>query len=341
MAKTGHDRAAELNALVTSIDAGGFAPAARLLGVTASAISKKVNRLEARLGVRLLNRTTRSLAPTPEGEAFLARGRRILAELDEAEEEAARFRSTPRGTLRLHSLVAIGLHQLPPLLTEFLQRYPEMRIELSVSDRAFDLVEEGVDMALRHGVLPDSTLIGRKVCDMHRLICASPAYLRRRGTPRTPDELLEHDCVVISTAPDFRRWPFDDPTAPGGTRTLDVGGRINANNAESVLQMGLLGAGVIRLVDAVVGEHIRAGRLVPILTDCHHVEPLPLSIVYPQGRLRSPKVAAMVDFLIEKLGPAPWRAVLDGRSQRRAVATDAVARRGGGPGARSAKRAGR
>lgn len=307
MAKIGSDRAVEMATLVAAIEHGGFSAAARALGVTPSAVSKTITRLESRLGVRLLNRTTRRLTPTPEGEALFARGRHILAELDDAEQEAARARGAPRGLLRINSLVAFGLHQLPPVLPEFLRRYPEVQVELSIGDRMVDLVEEGTDLAIRSGRLADSSLVARKICDTQRVVCAAPAYLKRHGTPRRPEDLLRHNCIVICDNPQLRRWPFDDPAGRDGVRTIEVGGNVAANNAENVLQLGLLGLGIVRLGDLVIAEHIHAGRLVPLLAEVHHVEPLPLHAVYPQARLRSPKVGAMVDFLIEKFAHAPWR----------------------------------
>jgi DNA-binding transcriptional LysR family regulator len=307
MAKTTSDRALEMTTLVAAVEHGGFSAAARSLGVTPSAISKTITRLETRLGVRLLNRTTRRLTPTAEGETLIARARHILAELDEAEMEVTRTRGAPRGFLRINTLVAFGLHTLPPVLPEFLRRYPEVNVELSVTDRLIDLTDEGVDLAVRSGRLPDSSLVARKICDTERMICAAPWYLKRHGTPRRPEELLGHNCIVIGGYPQLRRWPFDDPQAPGGIRTIEVGGNVSANNAENVLQMALLGVGIVRLGDLVIAEHVNARRLVPILADRHHVEPLPLHAVYPQSRLRSPKVAAMVDFLIEKFAHAPWR----------------------------------
>jgi len=307
MAKAGSDRALEVATLVAAAEHGGFSAAARILGVTPSAVSKTISRLESRLGVRLLNRTTRRLTPTPEGETLIARGRHALAELDEAEMEVTRARGAPRGLLRLHTLVGFGLHSLPPVLPEFLRRYPEVQVELSVSDRLVDLVEEGGDLAVRSGPLADSSLVARRICETERMICAAPSHLKRHGTPRRPEDLRQHNCIVISGNPQLRRWPFDDPQAAGGIRTVEVGGSISANNAENVLQMALLGLGIVRLGDIVTAVHVNAGRLVPILTDQHHVEPLLLHAVYPQSRLRSPKVAAMVDFLIEKFVGAPWR----------------------------------
>jgi DNA-binding transcriptional LysR family regulator len=313
MAKEGSDRALELGTLVAAADHGGFSAAARALGVTPSAVSKTISRLETRLGVRLLNRTTRRLTPTADGESLIARGRQILAELDEAEMQVTRSRGAPRGLLKINTLVAFGLHALPPVLPEFLRRYPEVQIELSITDRLVDLVDEGIDLAVRSGRLPDSTLVARRICDTERMICAAPAYLKRNGAPRRPDDLLGHNCIVIAGAPQLRRWPFDDPKAPGGIRAIEVGGNVAANNAENVLQMALLGVGIVRLGDLVTAEHVRAGRLVPILVGQHHVEPLTLHAVYPQSRLRSPKVTAMVDFLIEEFAHAPWRSAASRR----------------------------
>lgn len=321
MAKTGVDRTAEMTALVAAVEQGGFSAAARFLGVTPSAMSKTLTRMENRLGVRLLNRTTRRLTLTPEGETLFLRSRQILKDIDEAEQDIARTRSAPRGVLRLHSLVAFGLHQLPEVLPEFLARYPEVQVEMTITDRLVDLVEEGADMAIRTGTLPDSSLIARRIAETHRMICASPAYLKTHGTPRTPDALLDHNCITISEQPRLRLWPFENREAPspktrqlrefaegrrGDVRVIEVRGNVSANNAESVLQMALLGVGIVRLGELLVTPHVLAGRLVPILTDVHHVEPLPLYAVYPQARLRSPKVAAMVDFLVEKFAHAPW-----------------------------------
>jgi DNA-binding transcriptional LysR family regulator len=294
----------DMAAFVRSVELGGFSAAARALGLTPSAISKLVTRLEDRLGVRLLNRTTRKLALTPEGEAFLHRSRRILADIAEAEGEVSRFRAQPRGLLRINVGTVFGLHQLSPALPEFLERYPEVQVELTVNDRIVDLIEEGADLGIRFGVLPDSSLISRRIADMERVICASPAYLRKHATPAKPEDLLAHNCLRLADHPSLWRWPF---ATTEGVRYVEVTGNVLANNAETLMRLALEGGGIVRLVDAVVGEPIRDGRLVAILEDCHHAEPLPLSVVYPQGRHRSPKVAAMVEFLVEKFSDAPWR----------------------------------
>lgn len=294
----------DMSAFVRAVELGGFSTAARELGLTPSAISKLVTRLEERLGVRLLNRTTRRLALTPEGEAYFHRSLRILADITEAENEVARFRAQPKGVLRVNVGTAFGLHQLAPALPEFLARHPEMQVDLTLTDRVVDLIEEGADLGIRLGPLLDSSLVARKVCELERVVCASPAYLKKHGTPRKPEDLLKHNCLSVAYDPSLRRWPF---ASKDGVQHIDVAGNASASTAEALLQLALAGLGIIRLSDVIVGEAIREGKLVPLLQDVHHSEPLPLHAVYPQGRHRSPKVAAMVEFLVERFGKAPWQ----------------------------------
>lgn len=294
----------DMAAFVRAVEHGGFSAAARDLGLTPSAVSKLVTRLEARLGVRLLNRTTRRIALTPEGEAYFHRSRRILADIEEAEDEAASFRVRPRGMLRLNVGTVFGMHQLAPALPGFLERYPEMQVELTVTDRVVDLIEEGADLGIRTGTLADSSLVARRICDLERVICAAPGYLAKHGTPAKPGDLRGHNCLRLASLPSLWRWPFDTKE---GLETVEVKGNVLADDAETLLHLALAGAGIVRLVDVVVGDAIRDGRLVPVLAKSHHVEPVPLHAVHPQGRHRSPKVAAMVDFLVERFAHAPWR----------------------------------
>jgi DNA-binding transcriptional LysR family regulator len=304
------DRAAEMTALVRSVETGGFSAAARELGLTPSALSKLVTRLEARLGARLLQRSTRRLQLTPEGEAFYARARRILADMDDAEAEVIDAGVRPRGLLRLHCGSAFGMHQLAPVIPLFLERHPDVDLDITISDQPLGVLEEGVDLAIRIGPLDESSLVARRICNLERVICAAPSYLARHGTPRTPDELQQHNCLWITSLPVLRRWPFD---TDDGIRVVHIDGNVVANNAETVLQLAVAGVGITRLTDVIVGEAIRRGDLVPILTDWNHVEPVPLYATYPSGRHLSPKVRAMVDFLVEQFGNTPWRRVPAGR----------------------------
>ena len=297
------DATSDLRVFVRVLDRGNFTLAANDLGITPSAVSKLVSRLEDRLGVRLLERSTRRLALTPEGETFLSRARRIVADIEEAEAEVARVRGAPRGKLRINSGTAFGLHQLAPALAEFLARYPEIDVELSITDRLVDLIEEQSDIAVRSGHIPDGPFIQRKVADLQRVICAAPAYLARRGTPKVAADLKGHDCIVVA-GPGLNRWPFK---SRGGIDVVDVRPRVTTDDAEAALRLAIEGAGIIRLSDVIVGSPLRDGELVALLTDIHHVEPFPLSAIYPAGRHRLPRVAVFLDYIQERFGHAPWR----------------------------------
>lgn len=298
------DRAAQMTAFVRAVETGGFSAAAREMRLTPSALSKLVTRLEDRLGARLLQRTTRRLQLTAEGEAFYARARPILAAMDEAEAEVAEAGASPRGLLRLYSGSIFGTHQLAPAIPRFLELHPAVGLDLTISDQPLGAMQEGVDLAIRIGPLVESSLVARRICNLERVICASPGYLERHGTPRTPDDLQKHNCLWITSLPALRRWPFD---TDDGIRVVNVDGNVVTNTAEAVLQLALVGVGITRLADVVVAESIRKGALVPILTDWHHVEPVPLYATYPSSRNLSPKVRAMVDFLVAEFGSAPWR----------------------------------
>ena len=294
----------DMVAFVRAVERGGFSAAARDLGLTPSAVSKLVTRLEDRLGVRLLNRTTRRLALTAEGESFFQRSQRILADIAEAEEEVGRSRAQPRGLLRVNTSTAFGMHQLAPALPDFLARHPEVRVELTVTDRVVDLVEEGADLGIRLGNLADSSLVARRICEVERVVCASPDYLKRHGTPKKPADLRAHNCLNMANAPALRRWPFE---GRDGVEHVEVSGNVSATSADALLALALRGLGVIRLTDVIVGQAISEGRLVALFEEIHHREALPLHAVYPQGRHRSPRLTAMIDFLVERFGAAPWR----------------------------------
>jgi DNA-binding transcriptional LysR family regulator len=225
--------------------------------------------------------------------------------MDEAEAEVAQAGASPRGILRLSCGSTFGLHQLARAIPRFLEMHPDVEIDLTISDQPQSTLEEGVDLAIRTGPLDDSSMVARRICTLERVICAAPAYLRRYGTPRTPDDLQQHNCLWITGLPALRRWPFD---TDDGIRVVLVSGNVVANNAEAVLQLAVAGVGITRLTDVIVGDAIRNGLLVPILADWHHVEPVPLFATYPSGRNLSPKVRAMVEFLVEFFGDAPRKA---------------------------------
>jgi len=294
----------EMIAFVRTVQLGSFSSAAREFGLTPSALSKLVTRLEVRLGVRLLNRTTRKISLTPEGSAYFNRCQSILADIEEAEAELAHFRGRPRGLLRLSVGTAFGMHQLVPALPRFVERYPEIELDLLVSDRRIDLVYEGLGMAILIGALPDSALVGRQICELDRTICAAPSYLERHGMPAHPQDLTKHNCLYVSSMPELRFWPFETPDGP---QIIKISGTIGSDSAETLVRLAVQGLGIVRLVDVLVADEIAQGKLVPILTAFHYVDPAPITAVYPPGRHRSPKVAAMMDFLVENFSHMPWR----------------------------------
>jgi DNA-binding transcriptional LysR family regulator len=296
-------RAEEIAAFALAVETGGFSAAARQIGLTPSALSKLVSRLEDRLGSRLLHRTTRRLQLTSEGEVFYNRVRPILTALDEAESEVSQAAASPRGQLRLRCGLAFGMHQFTPAIPRFLAQYPDISLDLTISDQPAPQADDSYDLAVRFGFPDETTAVVRHICNVERVICAAPAYLERFGTPRTPDDLQRHNCLWITTLPALRRWPFDTDE---GIRVVHIDGNVVANNAETVLQLALNGVGITRLTDVIVGSALASGALVPILTDWHHVEPVPLVATYPSGRHLTAKVRAMIDFLVAEFSHRPW-----------------------------------
>lgn len=298
------DAATDMRVFVRVVERGSFSAAADDLQLTPSAVSKLVTRLEDRLGVRLFHRTTRRLALTPEGETYHLRARDILAAIEDAETEVARSGTTARGRLRVNSGTAFVLHELAAALPDFLARYPDIEVELAVTDRMVDLLAENADVAIRTGPIGDPSLVARKIADAERGLFAAPAYLERHGVPRTPDDLARHNCIVLSSIPAINRWPFH---AGAKVRIVQVTSRVIVDDAEVAMRLAVAGAGIVRLSDLLVGEAVRRGLLVPLLADQHVVEPIPVSAVYPQGRHRMAKVRAFVDFVVERFASAPWR----------------------------------
>jgi DNA-binding transcriptional LysR family regulator len=300
------DATADMRTFVRVVERGSFSAAAEELEITPSAVSKLVTRLEDRLGVRLLHRTTRRLALTPEGETYHLRARDILAAIADAEIEVSRG-GDPQGRLRVNSVIPFALHQIAQALPDFIARYPRIEVEIAATDRVVDLLVENTDVAIRTGPIDDPSLVVRKIAVVERGIFASPTYLARRGTPHSFDELAVHDCIRLSSSLAGRRWLFHDC---GRVKALEVQSRIVVDNSEAALQLALASAGIIRVCDIVVGNAVRDGRLVELLTDSHVTEPTPLSAAYPLGQHRMPKVRAFIDFLVERFSHAPWREAL-------------------------------
>jgi DNA-binding transcriptional LysR family regulator len=300
---------AEMEAFVRSAELGGFSAAARELGLTPSALSRLVKRLEQRLGAQLLHRTTRNLVVTPEGGQLLRRMRAIIDEMEAAESEIAGS-DTPRGRLQMTVGVGFGMRQFLPLLPQFRERYPQVQVDLRIEDRVADLVREGIDLSVSILAREDASLAMRKLCDVDRVICASPAYLARRGVPKTPEDLQHHSCITLQGVPSATAWPFR-----GGQR-IQVRGDITVNNAQALLQLALAGSGIMRMNEMVVGEALREGALVSILRADYDGERTALCASYPEGREKVPRVAAMLDFLQQRFAHPPWRSAPARRRKR-------------------------
>jgi DNA-binding transcriptional LysR family regulator len=297
------DHASEMAAFVRVVDSKGFSAAAAGLGLTPSAVSKLVTRLETRLGVRLLQRTTRALHLTEEGEVFYAAAQRIVGEIETLEDQITGHSGTPQGLLRVTTSLAFASHQLAPVLSEFLARHPLVQLDLLPTDRVIDMVEEGVDIAIRIGRLADTSFMARKIGEDKRLICAAPSYLARHGTPRRPEELARHNCIVSRERAYLNRWAFK---IDGQVSEIEVGGRVAISEGEMQMQLALQGIGIARLTRLTLARAIRDGALVPLLDDFSADEPVAIHAVYPHRRHLAAKVPAFVNFLIEKFTPPPW-----------------------------------
>ncbi|MEL6062626.1 MULTISPECIES: LysR family transcriptional regulator [unclassified Methylobacterium] len=292
------NRLAGLSAFVRTADLGSFVAAGRALGLSPSAVGKAVTKLENQLGVRLLQRSTRSLRLTDEGRAFHERCRRILDDLDDAHASVLRSREAPRGRVRI-SCPIVAYHLLLPVLPDFLARYPEIEPDLDFSDRLVDLIEEGVDVAIRSGPLPDGRIMGRALRPFRLLLCAAPAYLDQFGVPRTPRELDGHASIGFRfpNSGKVQVWPLRQPE---GDAEPDRRHRIVCNNMEALHGAVLSGLGVGCMPDFLVAGALRAGTLVPLLLD-HLDAPGQFNLIWPSSRHLSPKVRVTVDFIAERL----------------------------------------
>jgi DNA-binding transcriptional LysR family regulator len=296
----------EMSAFVRIAEAGSFAAAADGLGLTASALSKLFTRLETRLGVTLITRTTRRHTLTAEGELYLAHARAILAAVEAAEQDVTASQTRPSGHIRINAGTAIGRHQLTPLLPTFLARFPGITVDVGISDRQVDPVAENLDVVLRTGPLADSTLVVRKLAESRRIICASPAYLERHGVPALPSDLMHHNCLLVlgSQMSRLARWPFHTPE---GVNRLEVGGDVTADSADVLIDLAIAGHGIIRMLERVVAQPLREGLLVPLLADAHVEEPIPVWAITPPGRNRLRRVRALLDFLAGAFSAAPGK----------------------------------
>lgn len=292
------DRARALEIFATVAAEGSFSAAGRLLDLTPSAVSRAIDRIEARLGTRLLLRSTRALTLTTEGQAYLCAARRILTDLDDAEQAIA-DQGAPRGRLRINAAQAHGRLCIVPLLGEFARLYPQILVDISLSDRLVDVAGGQADVAIRFGPLADSPLTARKLGESRRVIIASPDYLERHGTPRIPEDLHGHNCLNFN----FRRaepvWPF---RKDGSDYVLSVEGNIEANNGETLGQLAAAGVGIARVGRFSVAAEIASGQLVPLLEDYNPGDVETIHAVFVGGANLPARVRVFVDFIAERLG---------------------------------------
>ena len=289
-----------MDLFVDVVAAGSFSEAGRRRGLAASSVARSISALEDDLGVRLLNRTTRKLSLTEAGRLYHERSRRIIAEVEDARLSVTQLEAAPRGTLRLNIPVGFGRLHVTPALPEFLALYPEVQIDLDMTDAFIDLVEEGVDLAIRVGELQDSSLIARRLAPNHRVVCGSPDYLGRAGVPQKPEDLREHNCLIYKRQPSRAVWRFRNAQ---GTVEIEVGGALRSNNSDALHISALAGLGLTVLPSWMVGPDIERGALQAVLPD-YQVSPAALDTsiyaVFPYNRHLSPKVRALVDFLAKR-----------------------------------------
>lgn len=286
----------DIVAFVRVVEAHSFVAAAQSLGMSPSAISKAVSRLEERLGARLLNRTTRSLSQTDLGTSFYERCREALSELDLAENEVSEARGVPRGRLRVDAPVALGRRLIVPALPRFIAQFPELNVQMSMNDRLVDLVQEGIDAGLRVGTLGDSSLIARRVGMLRGVTCASPEFIERVGTPQTPEDLKPEHCIAMFKlgSNQTREWLFRKGKQD---YTVIPAAPLSFSDAESAVTAAVAGAGFVRSLDFTVEAQIASGLLVPVLENWNDGAWWPISVVYPQHRQPTAKIRAFIDFV--------------------------------------------
>jgi DNA-binding transcriptional LysR family regulator len=294
------DRMTSMATFVKVVESGGFSAAARALGISPSMVTTHVRALEERLAVRLLNRSTRKVSLTEAGHAYYERCLQILTDVEEAERIAEALQSTPRGTLRLNTSVAIPPF-LAPVIAEFASLFPEVSVNLAMTDRMVDLVEEGFDLAVRNMSVPDSSLIARCVATYRFVICGSPDYLAARGVPREPADLVHHNCLIYSHSAWGNEWHF---SGPEGEQSVAVVGNLQANSDNALRLAAVHGQGLALAPSFLLVDEIKSGRLVPVLTEFLQTDHA-VNAIYPHRRHLSAKVRSFIDLLARRFRDDP------------------------------------
>jgi DNA-binding transcriptional LysR family regulator len=289
------DKFLEMQTFSAVVDAGSFVKAAEVLGLSKAAMSRYVGELETRLGVRLLQRTTRRLSLTEEGQVFYTRCKELLAGVDEAEAEITSRSGAASGLLRINAPVTFGILHLAPLWGQFRTQYPQVSLDVTLADRVVDLVDEGYDVAIRIATLPSSTLISKRLTSTRLILCASPKYLQKNGTPTQPNDLAKHAVISYSYLATRDEWHFEGPQGAVSVKTQPC---IHTNSGDTCRAAALANQGIILQPSFLVGDDLKAGTLVEVMPEFHALE-LGIYAVYPTRKYVSPKVRALIDFLTE------------------------------------------
>ncbi|HRN88666.1 LysR family transcriptional regulator [Hyphomicrobium sp.] len=290
------DKLSAMNAFTKVVASASYAEAARRLGITRSAVSKAVSELEADLGARLLDRTTRRVAPTEAGLAYYQRCLAILAEVDEAEAQIARLHDEPKGCLRVNAPMSFGTRCLSGVLADFMARYPDLKIELALSDRTIDPLEEGFDVTIRIGRLGDSSLIARRLGTTRMVLVASPDYLTSHGRPEAPVDLARHRCLHYGHATAMQKWQLSEN---GKDISVPIDAAMSSNNGDTLRDAALRGNGIARLPTFIVGEDIDAGRL-DVVLEAWSPADLDIHALYAPNRYLAAKTRLFIDVLVER-----------------------------------------
>lgn len=292
------DRLTEMEVFVAVVEAAGFTEAGRRLNLSKSAVSKHVAALEARLGARLLNRTTRRVSPTDIGHAYFDKAKNALSAAADADALATAMQGAPLGELKISAPISFGLRYVAPALASFLRQYEDVSARLEFDDRVADLVSDGFDLAIRIGDLPDSTLMARKLAETEMNICASPSYIERHGAPQTIDDLNDHELLHYSLLSSGASWRLQD--ADGQERSFRTSGRLSINNGDALAQAARDGLGVVLSPNFICGDDLASGALQEVLTD-HRPPALGIYAIYPAGKFTQPKLRVFVDHLADSL----------------------------------------
>ncbi len=293
----------DIAVFVQVVESSSFTAAAERLGLSRSVVSKYISRLEDRLGARLLNRTTRRLSLTEAGQSFFTRSQRGLQEIEAAEAEVSHLQQIPRGKLRINTPMSFGILHIAPGLPGFVDQHPEVSVDINLDDRQVDLIEEGFDLAIRIAELPDSSLIARRIGPCRHVVCASPNYIQKNGSPRTPDDLRRHNALTYRYQDSPNEWRFLTPE--GRYTSVPITGLIQMNNSLAIREAVLNGAGITLTPSFIVGEDIKAGRLEQLLPE-YRAQEISIYAVYPERRHLLPKVQAFIDFMKKRITETPY-----------------------------------